>query len=94
MGYIAEGSGKNIECWRRFMSLPVQDQANMLHGIRDNWTMSSEIINALMLRETANQRTTMERWIVLGNWSLRMGNDKLGEGNRTGWIRKESDRIR
>ena len=31
---------------------------------------------------------------LLGNRSLRMGTDKLGEGNRTGWIRKESDRIR
>ena len=25
--------------------------------------MRSEIINALMLRQTANQRTTMEKWI-------------------------------
>ena len=53
-GYIAEGPGKSIECWRRFMSLPIQDQANILHGIRDRWTMRIEIINTLMLREVAN----------------------------------------
>ena len=28
---------------------------------------------------------------VLGNRSFRMGTDKHGEGNRTGWIRKESE---
>ena len=33
-------------------------------------------------------------WTVLGNRSLQMGTDKHGEGNRTWWIRKESDRIR
>ena len=32
-GYIVEGPGKSIECWRRFMSLPLQDQANILQGI-------------------------------------------------------------
>ena len=26
---------------------------------------------------------------MLGNQSLRMGTDKLGIGNRTGWIRKD-----
>ena len=41
------------------MSLPIQDQANILNGIRGGWTMRSEIINALML----NQRMTMEKWI-------------------------------
>ena len=51
-GYIAEGLGKSIECWRRFISLPMPDQANILHGIRGGWT------NALLLREGANQRMT------------------------------------
>ena len=60
-GYIAEGPGKSIECWRRFMSLRLQDQANILHGIMRGWTMRSEIINALLLREVANQRTPMEK---------------------------------
>ena len=32
------------------MSLPLQDQANILHGIRGGWTMRSEIINALLIR--------------------------------------------
>ena len=36
----------------------------------------------------------MLRKQLLGNRSLRMGTNKLGEGNRTGWIRKESNRIR
>ena len=45
------------------VSLPLQDQANILHGIRGGWTMRSEIINALMLREAVNQSTTMEKWI-------------------------------
>ena len=45
------------------MSLPIQDQANILHGIGGGWTMRTEIINALLLRETVNQRTTMEKWI-------------------------------
>ena len=45
------------------MPLPIQDQANILHGIRGGWTMRSEIINALMLREVANQRMKMEKWI-------------------------------
>ena len=45
------------------MSLPIQDQANILHGIRCGWTMRSKIINVLMLRELANQRTIMEKWI-------------------------------
>ena len=43
------------------MSLPIQDQANILHGIMGGWTMRSEIINALLLREVANQRTPMEK---------------------------------
>ena len=43
--------------------MPIQDQANILHGIRGRWTMRSEIMNALLLREVANQRMTMEKWI-------------------------------
>ena len=45
------------------MSLPIQDQANLLHGIRGGWTVTSEMINALFLREVANQRNKMEKWI-------------------------------
>ena len=45
------------------MSLPLQDQANILHGIRGGWTMRSEIINALLHRGAVIQRTTMEKWI-------------------------------
>ena len=45
------------------MSLPLQDQANILHGIRGRWTMRSEIMNALLLREVANKRTVTEKWI-------------------------------
>ena len=45
------------------MSLPLQDQANILHGIRGGWTMRSEIINALLIRESTTQRMTMEKWI-------------------------------
>ena len=62
-GYIVEGSRKRIECWRRFMSPTIQDQANILHGIRGRWTMRSEIMNALLLREVANLRTIMQKWI-------------------------------
>ena len=40
------------------MSLPLQDQANILHGIK-----GSEIINTLLIREDATQRTIMEKWI-------------------------------
>ena len=40
-----------------------QDEAKILHGIRGRWTMRYEIINALLLREVANQRTTIEKWI-------------------------------
>ena len=53
-GCIAKGLGKSIESWRRFMSLRIQDQANILHGIRRGWTMRSKIINDLLLRETAD----------------------------------------
>ena len=35
----------------------------MFHGIRGGWTMRSEIINALLTRDVATQRTTMEKWI-------------------------------
>ena len=52
------------------MSLPIQDQPNILHGIRGGWTVRSEIINALLLREAANQRTTMEKWIGYEEGSL------------------------
>ena len=45
------------------MSLPKQDQANILHGIRSTWTMRSKIMNALLLRHVANHTTTMEKWI-------------------------------
>ena len=45
------------------MSLPIQDQANTLHGIRAGWTMRSEMINALLCREVVNQRMTMKKWI-------------------------------
>ena len=45
------------------MSLPLQDQANILHGIKGGWTIRSKIINALLIREVATERTTMEKWI-------------------------------
>ena len=45
------------------MSLSLQDQANILHGIKGGWTMRSEIINTLLIKEVATQRTTMEKWI-------------------------------
>ena len=61
--YIAEGPGKSIECWIRFMSLPLHDQANILHGVRGGWTTRLEIINGLMIRDATTQRTTMEKWI-------------------------------
>ena len=60
---MLEGSGKSIECWRQFMSLPIQDQANILRGIRGGWAMRFGIINAILIREAANQRTTLEKWI-------------------------------
>ena len=47
----------------RFISLPIQDQANILHGIRGGWTMRSKIKNVVLLREAANQSMTMEKWI-------------------------------
>ena len=37
------------------MSLPIQDQANILHAIRGGWTVRFEIIKALLLREVVNQ---------------------------------------
>ena len=45
---MLEGPGKSIECWRRFMLLPIRDQANILHGIRGGLAMRAEIINAVM----------------------------------------------
>ena len=48
---------------RRFMSLPLHDQANILHGVRGGWTMRLEIINALMIRDATTQRKKMEKWI-------------------------------
>ena len=45
------------------MSLPLQDQANILHGIKGGWIMRAEIINALLIREASTQRKTMEKWI-------------------------------
>ena len=62
-GYIAEGPGKSIECWKRFMSMSLHDHANILHGVRGGWTMRSKIINSLLVREDDTQRTTMEKWI-------------------------------
>ena len=45
------------------MSLPIQEQAKIIHGIMGKWTIISKIMNALLLRESANQQTTMEKWI-------------------------------
>ena len=45
------------------MSLPIKDQANIIHGIKSRWTMRSEFINTLPLREASNQRMTMKKWI-------------------------------
>ena len=45
------------------MSLPIQDEANILHGIRGMCTMVFEISNALLIREISNQRTTIDMWI-------------------------------
>ena len=45
------------------MLLLIQDQVDILHGIKGGWTMRSEIMNALLLWEVANQRTTTEKWI-------------------------------
>ena len=45
------------------MSFSIQDQANILYGIKSGWTMRSEIINTLLLNEAVNQRMTMEKWI-------------------------------
>ena len=45
------------------MSLPIQDQANILHGTNSGWRMRSKIINALLVREAANQWMTMEKLI-------------------------------
>ena len=45
------------------MALPLQDQANILHGIKGGWTMTSEIMNSLLLREVSNQRMSTEKWI-------------------------------
>ena len=44
------------------MSLPIQDQANILHRIRGGG-LRSETSNVLFLREVANQRNKMEKWI-------------------------------
>ena len=45
------------------MSPPLQGQANIFHGIGGGWTLRSKFMNALLLREVANQRTTIEKWI-------------------------------
>ena len=66
---------KEETCWRWF-TLPIQDQANILHGIRGRWTMRSEIMNALLLREVANLRTIMQKWIGYEEealWSQEVG---------------------
>ena len=46
------------------------------------------------LRATFVNRPILCMSILLGNRSLRMGTDKPAEENWTGWIRKETDRIR
>ena len=61
--YCRRSRKEYIECWRWFISFPIQDQANILNGIRGGWTMRSEIINALFLRKTANSRTIIGKWI-------------------------------
>ena len=38
------------------MSLTIQDQSNILQGIRGRLTMRFEIINALFLREVVNHK--------------------------------------
>ena len=45
------------------MSLLVQDESNILHGIKGGWTMRFEIVNGLLLGEAASSRMTMENWI-------------------------------
>ena len=45
------------------MSLPIEDQANILYGIKGKWTMRSEITSTLLLREAANQMMTMPKLI-------------------------------
>ena len=52
------------------MSLPIQDQVNILYGIRDGWTMGYERINAILLREVANKRKIIEKWIGYEEGSL------------------------
>ena len=52
------------------MSLPLHDQVNILHGIRGGWTMRLEIINALLIRDVATERTTMQKWIGYEEGSL------------------------
>ena len=60
MGIHCTRSRKEYRMLETYMALPIQDQVNILHGIRGVWTMRSEIINALWLREVANQREIME----------------------------------
>ena len=69
-GFMTECPRKSIACWQRFMSLLLHDQANILHGIRGGWTMRSEIINTLLIRDASTQRTTMEKWIGFEEGSL------------------------
>ena len=56
-GCIAEGPGKSIKCWRRFMSFPIQDQANILPGIRGGWTMRSEMTVYIISNTRSSQHT-------------------------------------
>ena len=45
------------------MSLPRQDQANILHGIMGQWIMRSGIMNNLLFGKIVSPMTTMEKWI-------------------------------
>ena len=56
------------------MSLPLQDQANILHGIRGGWTMRSKIVNVVLLGEVAifhgSLGSLIERFgLILLHWS-------------------------
>ena len=41
------------------MSLSLQDQLNILHGIKGGWHIRFEIVNTLLLWEVASLRTIM-----------------------------------
>ena len=52
------------------MSLLVQDEANILYGIKGGWTMRSKIVSSLLLGEAASPRMIMEKWIGNDEGSL------------------------